>query len=123
MTRASRPRGTVLAVLLGGLVFGAGGCGAAGASGPSTGPAPSARTIPASSPTAGDTGHAAYPAAAWGQFGNSAAKTGAASSAAAAGHLSVAWRAALDGAVYGQPLVIGNRVVAATENDSLYALN
>ena len=123
MTRASRPRGTVLAVLLGGLVFGAGGCGAAGASGPSTGPAPSARTIPASSPTAGDTGHAAYPAAAWGQFGNSAAKTGAASSAAAAGHLSVAWRVALDGAVYGQPLVIGNRVVAATENDSLYALN
>ncbi len=123
MKRPGRSRSTVLAVLLAGLAFGAGGCGAAGAGGRSTGPAPSARTIPASSAAAGDTGHAAYPAAAWGQFGNSAAKTGAASSAAAAGHLSVAWRASLDGAVYGQPLVIGNRVVAATENDSLYALN
>ena len=126
MRRATRSRRTgraVLAVLLAGLACAAGGCGAAGAGGQSTGPAPSARTIPAGSPGTGDAGHAAYPAAAWGQFGNSAAKTGAASSAAAAGHLSVAWRAGLDGAVYGQPLVIGNLVVAATENDSLYALN
>ena len=126
MRRTTRSRCTgraVLAVLLAGLACAAGGCGAAGAGGQSTGPAPSARTIPADSPGTGDAGHAAYPAAAWGQFGNSAAKTGAASSAAAAGHLSVAWRAGLDGAVYGQPLVIGNLVVAATENDSLYALN
>jgi len=41
----------------------------------------------------------------------------------AAGHLSVAWRAALDGAVYGQPLVVGQVVIAATENDSVYALD
>jgi len=31
--------------------------------------------------------------------------------------------AELDGAVYGQPLVIGNQVIAATENDSVYALS
>ena len=35
---------------------------------------------------------------------------------------SIAWRARLDGAVYGQPLLVGNLVIAATENDSLYAL-
>ena len=35
--------------------------------------------------------------------------------------LGVGWRAELDGAVYGQPLVIGNRVIAATENDTVYA--
>ena len=37
--------------------------------------------------------------------------------------LSVGWRAELDGAVYGQPLVIGNQVIAATENDTVYALS
>lgn len=37
--------------------------------------------------------------------------------------LSVDWNAALDGAVYGQPLLVGGRVFAATENDTIYALN
>ncbi|HEY5151663.1 MAG TPA: PQQ-binding-like beta-propeller repeat protein, partial [Mycobacterium sp.] len=37
--------------------------------------------------------------------------------------LGVGWRAELDGAVYGQPLVIGNQVIAATENDTVYALS
>ena len=35
----------------------------------------------------------------------------------------LAWHADLDGAVYGQPLVVGGRVIAATENDSIYALD
>jgi outer membrane protein assembly factor BamB len=34
----------------------------------------------------------------------------------------LAWRAQLDGAVYGQPLLLGDRVLAATENDTVYAL-
>ncbi|WP_084143248.1 PQQ-binding-like beta-propeller repeat protein [Amycolatopsis taiwanensis] len=38
------------------------------------------------------------------------------------GELSQAWTANLDGAVYGQPLVIGDHVIAATENDTVYAL-
>jgi hypothetical protein len=38
-------------------------------------------------------------------------------------HLGAAWQANLDGAVYGQPLVLGNLVIAATENDSVYGLN
>ena len=39
------------------------------------------------------------------------------------GTLHMAWRVELDGAVYGQPLVIGNQVIAATENDTVYALS
>ena len=39
------------------------------------------------------------------------------------GKLVTAWTAGLDGAVYGQPLVIGGDVIAATENDSIYALS
>ena len=37
--------------------------------------------------------------------------------------LSKAWNKQLDGAVYAEPLVVGNRVIVATEGDSLYALN
>ena len=33
------------------------------------------------------------------------------------------WHAALDGAVYGQPLVVGDKILAATENDTVYALD
>jgi outer membrane protein assembly factor BamB len=36
--------------------------------------------------------------------------------------LAQTWSARLDGAVYGQPLVVGDRVLVATEADSLYAL-
>jgi outer membrane protein assembly factor BamB len=36
--------------------------------------------------------------------------------------LTRAWSARLDGAVYGEPLVVGDRVLVATEADSLYAL-
>ncbi len=34
----------------------------------------------------------------------------------------MAWSRRLDGAVYGQPLIIGGTVIAATENDTVYAL-
>lgn len=43
--------------------------------------------------------------------------------APAPGSLSVSWRAKLDGPVYGEPLDVGNQIVVATEEDSLYALN
>jgi outer membrane protein assembly factor BamB len=39
------------------------------------------------------------------------------------GTLGIAWHANLDGAVYGQPLVVGDTILAATENDTVYALN
>ncbi len=37
--------------------------------------------------------------------------------------LTMAWAATLDGAVYGEPLGVGGRVIVATENDSVYALD
>lgn len=39
------------------------------------------------------------------------------------GPLHRAWTAKLDGAVYGEPLVVGGALIAATENDSVYGLN
>ena len=65
----------------------------------------------------------AHPDAAWPTYGRDFARTGVAAGAATAGALRVSWRANLDGAVYGQPLLVGSLVIAATENDSLYALD
>jgi outer membrane protein assembly factor BamB len=62
-------------------------------------------------------------AAAWPAFGQNPARTGVAPGVPRAGKLGIAWRANLDGAVYGQPLVVGGNVIAATENDSVYALD
>lgn len=61
--------------------------------------------------------------AAWPEFGQNAARTGVAPGLARAGKLGIRWRAHLDGAVYGQPLVVGGDVIAATESDTIYALN
>ncbi len=66
---------------------------------------------------------AAYPAAAWPQFDQNAARTGVAPGLPAARALTTAWTAQLDGAVYGQPLVVGRDVIAATENDTVYAIS
>jgi len=51
------------------------------------------------------------------------ARTGAESGMPAAGQLAIGWNAHLDGAVYGQPLIVGSLVIAATENDTVYALD
>jgi polyvinyl alcohol dehydrogenase (cytochrome) len=65
----------------------------------------------------------AYPAAAWPEFDKDAARTGVATGLPAAGPLSQRWTATLDGAVYGQPLVVGDMVIVGTENDTVYALS
>ena len=59
----------------------------------------------------------------WPEFDGNALRTGVATGVPPAGALTTAWNARLDGAVYGQPLVVGDEVIAATENDSVYALN
>jgi outer membrane protein assembly factor BamB len=51
------------------------------------------------------------------------ARTGIAVGLPAAGRLAIAWSARLGGAVYGQPLVVGPTVVAATETDEVFGLN
>jgi outer membrane protein assembly factor BamB len=92
------------------------GCASAGRSGPPTG---ASRTgTPATDTTARNA-----PATNWLQYHDNGARTGAASGLPAAGRLSLAWSRRLDGAVYGQPLVIGNTVIAATELDEVYGLN
>ena len=41
----------------------------------------------------------------------------------ASGHLSTAWATKLDGAVYGEPLFLYGRIIAVTENDTVYAIS
>jgi outer membrane protein assembly factor BamB len=60
----------------------------------------------------------------WWTFGGDAARTGVDTSAPALTSPHVAWTSPdLDGAVYAQPLIVGDRVLVATENDSVYALD
>jgi len=103
--------------MLTGGVLAAAGCSDPGGAGTSSGSAPSARTL---SP---DPGGGRYPAAAWPTYGRDFARSGVAAGVAAPGPLTVSWRVHLDGAVYGQPLLIGNLVIAATENGSIYGLD
>jgi polyvinyl alcohol dehydrogenase (cytochrome) len=59
----------------------------------------------------------------WPTYHRDNARDGNATNLAPLSTLAVAWTAPLDGAVYGQPLVVGGRVFAATENDTVYALD
>jgi outer membrane protein assembly factor BamB len=111
--------------MAGGVLAAAAGCSGwpgngAGAGGTSSGSAPSARTL-SPDPAGGN-----HPAAAWPTFGRDFARSGVAAGVATpggSGSLRVGWRVHLDGAVYGQPLLVGGMAIAATENDSLYALD
>jgi outer membrane protein assembly factor BamB len=97
---------------------------AACTSGAATGSASGPSAPPAAQKTLGAAGGTrSHPAATWPQFNRDAARSGVAADLRSAGPLSIRWRANLDGAVYGQPLLIGGLVVAATENDTVYALN
>src|SRR5436309_152986 len=53
----------------------------------------------------------------WPTYHRDNARTGVAPGVPPVGTLGTAWRAQLDGAVYGQPLVVGDTVFAATEHD------
>jgi outer membrane protein assembly factor BamB len=59
----------------------------------------------------------------WTTYHRDNARTGYLAGLADPTRLTRAWSARLDGAVYGQPLVVGDRVLVATEADSLYALS
>ncbi len=94
--------------------------------GGATAGSPTAGSPTAGSPTAGGatagTGAIAYPGAAWPTYGQNIERTGIGVGVHRLGKLSVAWRDTLDGSVYGQPLLIGDLVVVATEDDTVYAL-
>jgi polyvinyl alcohol dehydrogenase (cytochrome) len=63
-------------------------------------------------------GHADWPA-----YHANSRRSGYVAGLPSAGRLSLAWSQRLDGAVYGQPLVIGRTVIAATEQDTIYGLS
>src|SRR5690349_9610156 len=114
--RLGRTARLVAAALTGGVLAAAAACSGPGG-GTSSGSAPPSRTL-----TPGqDSG--AHPEAAWPTYGRDFARSGVAAGAARPGPLTVSWRAHLDGAVYGQPMLVGQLVIAATENDSIYGLD
>jgi outer membrane protein assembly factor BamB len=59
----------------------------------------------------------------WTTYHRDNARDGYAPDVAPLSTLSADWNATLDGPVYGQPLVVGHRIFAATENDTVYALD
>jgi hypothetical protein len=93
----------------------------ANADGPSAS-SPPASTAPAA-PATGASQTTGASATDWTAYHHDAARTGVAPAGPAAGRLAIAWRRRLDGAVYGQPLVVGGTVIAATEGGSVYGLD
>jgi outer membrane protein assembly factor BamB len=87
------------------------GCGGAGATG-SPAPTPSPAATP--SPTL---------ASDWSQYHRSAARDGAGPAEPALSSPAVAWTAQLDGDAYASPLIVAGHVLAATENNTVYALD
>jgi hypothetical protein len=61
--------------------------------------------------------------AAWPTYQHDSQRTGADPNQGPVAAVIPAWTSALDGAVYAQPLVVGSAVYAATENNSVYALD
>src|SRR6266702_25074 len=115
--RLGRTARLAAAALTGGVLAAAAGCSGGAGNGTSSGSAPPSRTL------APDPGGGAHPDAAWPTYGRDFAHSGVAADAARPGPLKVSWRVRLDGAVYGQPLLVGDLAIAATENDSIYGLD
>jgi polyvinyl alcohol dehydrogenase (cytochrome) len=111
-----------MAVLTGAVLAGAAACGGTAGGGTSTGSAPPSRTL-TPAPASGSDSSGPHPAAAWPAYGRDFARSDVATGVATPVRLKVSWRAHLDGAVYGQPLLVGAMAIAATENDSVYALD
>ena len=59
----------------------------------------------------------------WPTYHHDSARTGATASGPPLGRARRLWSAAVDGAVYAEPLVAGGKVIVATENDSVYAFD
>ena len=98
--------------------------GCAGSTG-STGSTSTGSSSAASPAPAGPTSSGTPPPATadWPTYHGNAQRTGAVAGLPAAGKLFIRWSRHLDGAVYGQPLIIGNTVIAATESNTVYGLS
>lgn len=88
--------------------------GGPGPSGPATGAPPTASATPTPpTPAAQD----------WPTYHRTLDRAGAVPDLPAVHRLDPAWTAPLDGAVYGQPIVVGDLAIAATEADTVYGLD
>jgi hypothetical protein len=90
--------------------------------GVSTGP-----SAPAVSGSASESGSrvastAQHPAAVWPTYHRDGIRDGVDPTSPKLGKAGVLWSKKLDGAVYASPLIVGSTVIAATENDTVYAL-
>ncbi|MDX6211240.1 MAG: hypothetical protein QOF82_327 [Frankiales bacterium] len=65
---------------------------------------------------------AKHPVAYWPTYHRVSARTGVDPTSPKLGKTSTVWSRRLDGAVYASPLIVGNTVIAATENNTVYAL-
>src|SRR5689334_6168303 len=83
------------------------------------------RTTTSTAPSSTTTTAAGNGAAQWSTYDHDPARTGVAPDGpSSAASVRRQWATApLDGDVYAQPLVVGNRVVVATENDTVYSLD
>ncbi len=87
-------------------------------------PSVSATPAPGTSDAAGSGGATTLAVGStWFGYQGGARRGGIAAGFPAPSNPALAWQTHLDGAVYGQPIVIGGTLVAATENDSLYGLD
>ena len=128
MYRARRGSGgripaRLAAVALAGLLLA--GCTASGPHSPTTSRAPSAPSPSRPTPSAPPTPVAvAVPGiTAWSSYHADPSRTGAVVAGASLASLTRAWSADLGGAVFGQPVVAGGRVFAATETNRVVALD
>jgi outer membrane protein assembly factor BamB len=94
----------------------------AGPAGATSAAASSAASTSASAPGQGSATTAGQ-AADWPTYDRTAERSGVSVSSPAPGAVRRSWTAAVDGAVYAQPLIVGTEVVIATENDTVYALD
>jgi outer membrane protein assembly factor BamB len=93
---------------------------AGGATG--TGPwtvGPASTAVASAAPTSAAAGQAAD----WPTYDRTPERSGVSVSSPAPGVVRRSWTAAVDGAVYAQPLIVGTEVIVATENDTVYALD
>ena len=112
-----------MTVLTGAVLAGAVACGGSAGGGTSSGSAPPSRTLTTAPARGSASDSGTHPAAAWPTYGRDVARSDVATGVARPGRLKVSWRAHLDGAVYGQPLLVGDLAIAATENNSVYGLD
>lgn len=89
-----------------------------GSSGPVSTVSPSPSSVQSSAPTPSPALSADWP-----QYHRNAARTGQGPAEPPLGSAATAWTARLDGAVYASPLIVAGHVLAATENNTVYALD